>query len=350
VSVTISPASSQLRTGQTQQFTASVSGTRFKSVIWSVNGVAGGSPTLGTISSLGQYVAPSVAPSNPVRVIATCAYQSSTYASASVTISSGSSVAVSITPSSIGLQLGGTEQFSASVSGSSNTAVTWLVNGTAGGNAVLGTISTTGFYSAPSNMPPAAIAVTAQSMAQPSASANANVQLSVPSVAVSISPTIASITEGKTQQFSTQVSGTTNTSVNWFVSGIAGGNSSIGTVSSSGLYTAPTSLPSSQVVVTAQSSVSPTSSASASITVMAPVSHLVALSWNSSTSAIAGYYIYRSTQAAGPFTKLNSSVDTATVYTDSSVVSGHTYYYAATSIDSYGVESQYSNIAQASIP
>jgi len=82
----------------------------------------------------------------------------------------------------------------------------------------------------------------------------------------------------------------------------------------------------------------------------AAVQHSVSLSWNASTSAVAGYNIYRGTQSSGPFSKLNSSLDTATVYTDSSVVSGQTYYYAATSVDANNVESGYSNIATAVIP
>jgi len=79
------------------------------------------------------------------------------------------------------------------------------------------------------------------------------------------------------------------------------------------------------------------------------VQHNVSLSWNA-TSQIAGYNIYRSSQPSGPFTKLNSILDTATVYTDVSVASGQTYYYAATSVDTNNVESGYSNIATAVIP
>jgi fibronectin type 3 domain-containing protein len=38
------------------------------------------------------------------------------------------------------------------------------------------------------------------------------------------------------------------------------------------------------------------------------------------------------------------------VYTDNTIVSGQTYYYATTAVDSSGVESGYSNLAQAVIP
>jgi len=353
VAVTISPTSSQLATGQSQQFTASVSGTRYKTVIWSVNGVAGGNATMGTVTSTGVFTAPSVSPGSPVQVTATSTYYSSASASATVSISSASAttpVSISVTPTSASVPLGNTQQFSATVSGTSNTAVTWLVNGTVGGTSTVGTISTGGLYKAPSTMSTTAVVVTAQTVALPTASDTASVQLIAPAVSVSISPTNASVAEGQTQQFGAQVSGTSNTAVNWLVSGSAGGNSTVGTISSSGLYTAPSSVPSSAVVVTAQSVASPSNSANASVTVLAPVSHTVDISWNASTSSVAGYNIYRGTQSSGPFTKLNSSVDTATVYTDSNVVSGRTYFYAATSVDSNGVESSYSNIAQATIP
>jgi len=51
--------------------------------------------------------------------------------------------------------------------------------------------------------------------------------------------------------FTAKVAGATTTSVKWAVSGIAGGNSTIGTISSSGVYTAPASVPISAIVITA---------------------------------------------------------------------------------------------------
>ena len=50
-------------------------------------------------------------------------------------------------------RLGATTQFSAAVTGSSSTAVTWQVNGIAGGSAATGTISAAGLYSAPAALP-----------------------------------------------------------------------------------------------------------------------------------------------------------------------------------------------------
>ncbi len=78
--------------------------------------------------------------------------------------------------------------------------------------------------------------------------------------------------------------------------------------------------------------------------------HSVDLSWNASASQVAGYNVYRGAQSGGPYTKLNTSLISALSFLDTSVQSGATYYYVATSVDSSNVESSYSNIATAVIP
>ena len=81
-------------------------------------------------------------------------------------------------------------------------------------------------------------------------------------------------------------------------------------------------------------------------------SYYVNLSWNATPAPpdIVGYNVYRGLQSGGPYGKLNSTLDSSTAYTDSSVASGTTYYYVTTSVDTSGMESQYSNESQASIP
>src|SRR3954469_3338262 len=61
-------------------------------------------------------------------------------------------------------------------------------------------------------------------------------------VTVSVRPRTAGLTYTQTQQFTKTVSGTTNTAVRWTVDGVTGGNSTVGTISTSGLYTPPHSL------------------------------------------------------------------------------------------------------------
>jgi hypothetical protein len=86
---------------------------------------------------------------------------------------------VSLKPLSPTLSTFGNQTFTATVTGSSNTAVTWQVNGVTGGGAATGTISTSGVYSAPhfisgSILPtdpnkPVTVTITAISQADPSA-------------------------------------------------------------------------------------------------------------------------------------------------------------------------------------
>jgi fibronectin type 3 domain-containing protein len=75
--------------------------------------------------------------------------------------------------------------------------------------------------------------------------------------------------------------------------------------------------------------------------------HAVNLSWNASTSPnIAGYNIYRAvfTTSCGSYAKINSVLDTSTLYTDASVVNGASYCYASTAVNTSNEESGYSNI------
>jgi len=53
----------------------------------------------------------------------------------------------------------------------------------------------------------------------------------------------ASMLVTTTHQFTPTIAGTTNTAVNWTVNGVAGGNSTVGTITPTGLYTAPRFLP-----------------------------------------------------------------------------------------------------------
>jgi len=76
--------------------------------------------------------------------------------------------------------------------------------------------------------------------------------------------------------------------------------------------------------------------------------HTVTLSWNASTSSdVAGYDVYRSVSSGScnSYTRINTSLETSTQYTDTSVVSGASYCYAVTAVSTSNQESDYSNIA-----
>jgi|WetSurMetagenome_2_1015567.scaffolds.fasta_scaffold01991_8 hypothetical protein len=87
-------------------------------------------------------------------------------------------------------------------------------------------------------------------------------------IAITISPLTATVQNGKTQQFTAKVSGTTDTGVIWKVNGVTGGNATVGTISTYGLYTAPSVVPSpAAVTVTAIASADTTKCASATVIV-----------------------------------------------------------------------------------
>jgi hypothetical protein len=98
-------------------------------------------------------------------------------------------VSVTISPSVVTMATLATGSFTATVAGSSNSAVTWQVNGVSGGNSTSGLVSTTvlgtaneAIYLAPSNVPcPTSVSVTAVSQADSTKSATATVTIQLPS-------------------------------------------------------------------------------------------------------------------------------------------------------------------------
>lgn len=82
-----------------------------------------------------------------------------------------------------------------------------------------------------------------------------------------------------------------------------------------------------------------------------PTQHTVSLNWTASVSSnVVGNNVYRASAAAGPYSKLNSSLVAATNYVDSTVQGGQTYYYVVTAVNSSNLESVYSSPANAVIP
>jgi sugar lactone lactonase YvrE len=185
-----------------------------------------------------------------------------------------STVTLAVAPPSATVPVSGSQQFLATVNGASNTSVTWQVNGIAGGNSMVGTIASDGLYQAPATQPtPSTITVTAIYDADNNIKASAQVTIvgsGAASVVVSTSPSgVAVVYTSTTQTFIATVTGESTTSVNWEVNGVAGGNSTVGTISTAGLYTAPSAVPSpAAITITAVSAVDSTTSGSYPITIV----------------------------------------------------------------------------------
>ncbi len=86
-------------------------------------------------------------------------------------------------------------------------------------------------------------------------------------MSITVVPSTASVVANNTQLFDATVSGANNTTATWQVNGVTGGNSTLGTISSSGLYTAPAVSATMTFTVTAISNDDSTKSASAVVTV-----------------------------------------------------------------------------------
>src|SRR5262245_27773501 len=90
-------------------------------------------------------------------------------------------------------------------------------------------------------------------------------------VVVSISPQHAAIPTEGSQQFTATVRGANNEAVIWTVNGVVGGNTTVGTISATGLYTAPATRPAARVKISATSSADLSKSASPLVVVGSPV-------------------------------------------------------------------------------
>src|SRR4029077_5439369 len=99
-----------------------------------------------------------------------------------------SNVAVSVEPGSASLFLGQMQQFQATVTGATDKSVRWMVNNVPQGNGSVGTITASGLYTAPVDLPsPASVTVAVLSNADLQASASAGVNL-MDDIVVSVSP------------------------------------------------------------------------------------------------------------------------------------------------------------------
>ena len=190
--------------------------------------------------------------------------------------SSKTTVTISVAPTAASVAAGNTQQFTSTVTGTSNMAVTWTV----AGGASNGTISSSGLYTAPATAPnPPTVTVTATAQADSIISASATVTVTSASpTSVSVSPNAATVANFGTQQFTASVNGTPSTAVNWQVNGIAGGSQTSGFISTSGLYVAPSGVPTKSngmggsiattVTVSAVSQTNSSASGTATVTIL----------------------------------------------------------------------------------
>jgi Calcineurin-like phosphoesterase/Glycosyl hydrolase family 99 len=162
-------------------------------------------------------------------------------------------LSVSINPSSATMVRGSSKSFTATVAGSTNTGVNWSTTG--------GTITGTGntiSYKAPTTV--GIYTLTATSKANVNRKATATITVKANIIAVSISPSSATMVRGSSKSFSATVTGSTNTGVTWSTTG--------GTITGTGntiSYKAPTTV--GTYTLTATSKANANKKATSTITV-----------------------------------------------------------------------------------
>jgi hypothetical protein len=196
---------------------------------------------------------------------------------------------ISITPTAASVQINTQEDFTATVTlanstVSTNTAVTWQVNGTTGGSSSVGTIvssstdTNVGIYTAPKTVPTTnngqvtiTAIITVGSSSSSSSSSGTTITSNSATVTVtvgqgiSVSPAQATVPAGGTYQFSALLNSLLDTNATWTVSSTSGGD--IGSINpTTGLYTAPNAPPpGGKVTVTATDSSSGTAQTATAI-------------------------------------------------------------------------------------
>ena len=230
VGVIVSPVNPLIPLGGQQQFQGVVTGTSTTSVTWQIclpPTPLNAQPTVCSPATTGQtqlpsgygiittgqantpqggfYTAPTVlAPTNDFLVVATSTVNTKIFGETVVHLDS--TIRVAVTPITATIAPGDTFTFTANVTGTMNTAVTWEVNGTAGGDVTDGFITpgagngNTASYQAPIVNLPGSVTITAVSAVDPAESGSASVILTS-----SAAPTITSSTpnlvgEGSAQQ------------------------------------------------------------------------------------------------------------------------------------------------------
>jgi hypothetical protein len=251
----LNPLAVTLYAQQSQQFTVLETG--MCSAGNAVYSMPAGSP--GTLSPTGLYISPAtIDTQQTVTVTATTLGANSTPLSATINLMPP--VGVTVAPGLASLPAGGTQQFTANVTNTTNTGVIWTLD-----PAGVGSLSSSGLYTAPATVSAQqTVNVIATSLAEPTQSASATITLGVAAPLVSvvtINPPSATLYSGGTQQFAATVTNTSNAAVTWSIS-----PAGVGTVDTTGFYTAPATIAVLQTVtITATSVANSTLSASATI-------------------------------------------------------------------------------------
>jgi uncharacterized protein (DUF1800 family) len=278
----VSPASVTLRGSDTQSFSASEAGAATPATVtWSVNGVAGGNTTVGTINAAGLYAAPEFPPTSGALTITAAETADATKTAASaVTLNNPIPQVATITPASIPVgaftltlngahfATGATVQFGTTALKTTRVSSTTLTATGTATSTEIGNVSVMVKNPDPGTISSAVITAKV-------------VGASSSVIAVAISPATVTVRPGFNQNFTVTVTGTTNTAVTWSLNNSGLGSATIGYLNPlTGLanYAPPEVVPNpNTVTVTVTSAADPTKKASGTITLVNPTPVLSAI-------------------------------------------------------------------------
>jgi len=246
ITIGIAPANTSVELGATQSFHAALTsgGHPDTAVRWSISGAACPS-ACGSVDLSGNYTAPGVLPTpSSATLTAQSVADPSKQSSVAINITSNFTLQVTA-PQSV--PAGGVATIVATmtpVAGSNPSAIlSWSLSGPGCSSTTCGTltvvttqgsggsvIADTATYTAPSTPPnPDTVTVTVTPQADPSKRAQATIAIQA-GINISLSPATATLAANHRVTLTAQVFGTTNTAVNWSVSGISGGNTTLGQI------------------------------------------------------------------------------------------------------------------------
>jgi uncharacterized protein (DUF1800 family) len=226
------------------------------SVTWTVNNIVGGNATYGTITTGGLYTAPATIPAANVVTVKATSNPSGINGTSAVTIQQPTPNVWSTSPSSFPagpnatMSLNGSNfQTTSFVKVGGVAWTTTYISSTA--LKATGNLLTTGTF-------PVTV-TTPGNGAVTSSPVNITVKVAPPPpITVTVSPSNATVVLGTSQPFTASVSNTANTAVTW--------TATAGTITAQGVFTAPATMPASQVVtIKATSQADSTKSATASV-------------------------------------------------------------------------------------
>jgi hypothetical protein len=355
------PVSQVVTAGQVATFFVSVSGATSVLYQWEKNGAAIAGATSFSYSTSATNTSDS---GSQFTVTVSNSYGSATSNAASLTVNASIvAPAISIQPANQTVLASQSAIFSVAVTGTAPITYQWTKNGGSISGATASTYTTPPTTSSDNGAVFAAVV----SNAGGNIISNGAILAVTAPVTLLLNPSVSNLNFGNvnvpgssSQNVTLTNAGNSNVTISQVMVSGAGFNTGGG---AAGLILSPkqtavvgvTFAPSTSGVASGTVTVSSNATNSPAIiglngTGVTPIAPAVSLSWSAGATGVTGYNAYVASVSGGPYVRLTSNPITVSSYADSSVQSGHTYYYVVTELDSTNLESTYSNEVVANVP